>query len=217
LHRKAFRHHREEGMEIRDALSHIAEIRARLAEADRFRGYRSMPVAVSGCLAIVAALVQPRIVGDPVRDVLSYCGLWICVALVSVGAAGMSMMLRDQFGTRSSTREITRVAISRLVPALVAGGLTTLAIVRNAPVAAPLLPGLWQVFFSLGLFASCGLLPRATFWVAAFYLASGVFTISLAETAWAMSPWVMGAPFAIGQFLAACVLYWNLERTCETA
>ena len=39
-----------------------------------------------------------------------------------------------------------------------------------------MLPGLWQILFSLGVFASCRLLPRATFGVAVFYLVAGLAT-----------------------------------------
>jgi len=75
-----------------------------------------------------------------------------------------------------------------------------------------MLPGLWQVVYSLGLFASCRLLPRATFWVAVFYLATGLAVLSLGNTAAALSPWAMGFPFGTGQALAAIVLYRTLER-----
>ena len=70
-----------------------------------------------------------------------------------------------------------------------------------------MLPGLWQVLFSLGIFASCRLLPRATFGVAVFYLASGLTCLALARGEAAFSPWAMGLPFGVGQLLAAAVLY----------
>ena len=70
-----------------------------------------------------------------------------------------------------------------------------------------MLPGLWQILFSLGIFASCRLLPRATFGVAVFYLASGLTCLALARGDAAFSPWAMGFPFGVGQLLAAAVLY----------
>ena len=75
-----------------------------------------------------------------------------------------------------------------------------------------MLPGLWQVIYSLGIFASCRLLPRATFWVAVFYLGTGLAVLALAHEASALSPWAMGLPFGVGQLLAAAVLYRTLER-----
>ena len=43
-------------MELRDALSQIAEIRAQVALSQVFRGYRSFSALVSGVLAVVAAM-----------------------------------------------------------------------------------------------------------------------------------------------------------------
>ena len=84
---------------------------------------------------------------------------------------------------------------------------------RVAPESAWLLPGLWQVFFSQGVFASCRLLPRPAFAVGVFYLAAGIATLLFARGAFALSPWAMALPFGLGQLLAAAVLYWTLERT----
>jgi hypothetical protein len=75
-----------------------------------------------------------------------------------------------------------------------------------------MLPGLWQILFGLGVFASCRLLPRATFWVGVFYLGSGLAVLALAHQEAALSPWAMGLPFGAGQMLAAAVLYFTLER-----
>ena len=74
-----------------------------------------------------------------------------------------------------------------------------------------MLPGLWQILFSLGVFASCRLLPRAMFLVATFYMACGLATLATARGDAAFSPWAMGLPFGVGQWLAAAVLYRTLE------
>jgi len=202
-------------VELREALSQIAEIRLRMAETEVFRGYRSIPVAASGIMAIIAALGQSNWIIDPHGDILAYCTLWIGVAVVSVIGAGLTMLLRDWLGGASQTREMTLLAVSQLIPSVAAGALLTAVFVHELPESVGLLPGLWQVFFSLGLFASCRLLPRASFWVALFYLLSGATTLSLARNEWALNPWAMGLPFGVGQLFAAAVLYWNLERTHE--
>jgi hypothetical protein len=202
-------------MELREALSHIAEIRSRMAEAEVFRGYRAVPVACSGLLAVAAAILQPYCVPDPGQDVLAYVGLWVGVAAVSVAAAALAMLLRDRYGRVSQTRELTLLAVNQLVPSLAAGAVVTIVLLRRWPEAAGLLPGLWQVFLGLGLFASCRLLPRSTVWVAFFYLSSGTAVLALARDGWTFHPWAMGLPFGVGQLAAAAVLYWNLERGHE--
>src|SRR4051812_35466869 len=125
-------------MELREALSQIAEIRERIAETEVFRGYRALPVAASGLLAVLAGIVQPHWVPDPGRDPLSYCGLWVGVAALSVAAAGLTMLVRDRFGAASQTHEATFLAVGQLVPALAAGAIVTAVIVRRWPEAAGL-------------------------------------------------------------------------------
>ena len=112
-------------MELREALSQIADIRIRMAETELFRGYRSAPIALSGLLAVGAASVQPFLVSEPTRDVRAYCTLWITVAVLSVTAVGLTMVLRDHFGGASRTRDVTLFALTQLAPSLVAGGLIT--------------------------------------------------------------------------------------------
>ncbi len=197
-------------MDLHDALSQIAEIRQQMARTEVFRGYRAGPVAASGGLAMLAAVVQTGWIGDPSGQKAAYLGLWIGAAVVSGVAAGLGIAARRRLIASSWSREVTRLALEQFAPSVVAGGLLTAVIVRSVPEAFSLLPGLWQILFGLGVFASCRLLPRATWLVAAFYLATGLFVVGLGPAA--LSPWAMGLPFGVGQILAAAVLYWNLER-----
>ena len=107
---------------------------------------------------------------------------------------------------------MTRLALDQFVPCLVAGGLLTMVMAVSVPEGLVLLPGLWQILFGLGIFASCRLLPRAIWYVAAFYLLAGLGTLIVARGPMALAPWAMGGPFGIGQLMAAGVLYWTLER-----
>jgi hypothetical protein len=200
-------------MELREALDSIATIRRRMAETEVFRGYRALPVAVSAVLALLAGFAQPTLVPRPERDVSGYVGLWSAVALLSIAAAGLAMFLRDRLAGTSVTRPVTWLAIGQFVPCLLGAAAVTVVIVRLTPETGWLLPGLWQVFFSQGVFASCRLLPRPTFAVAGFYLVVGVVTLLTARGDQALAPWAMGLPFGLGQLFAAAVLYWTLERT----
>lgn len=200
-------------MELREALDSIATIRRRMAEAELFRGYRALPVALSAVLALVAGFLQPVLVPRPDQDVPGYVGLWSAVALLSIGAAALAMFLRDRVAGTSVTRPVTWLAIGQFVPCLVGAAAVTAVVVRLAAEAAWLLPGLWQVFFSQGVFASCRLLPRPAFAVGVFYLSAGVVTLVAARGDHALAPWAMAVPFGVGQLLSAAVLYWTLERT----
>jgi len=199
-------------MELREALDSIATIRRRMAETEVFRGYRALPVALSAVFALVAGFVQPVLVPRPDQDVPAYVALWSAVALLSIAAAGLAMFVRDRVAGTSVTRPVTWLAVGQFVPCLLAAAAVTAVIVRVAPDAAWALPGLWQVFFSQGVFASCRLLPRAAFAVGVLYLVAGIVTLIFARGPDALSPWAMAVPFGVGQLAAAAVLYWTLER-----
>ena len=199
-------------MELREALTQITEIRLQMARTEVFRGYRAVPAAFSGAVAVAAATVQMLAVPDPVSQINVYLGLWIGAAVASGLSAALEMMGRARDARLPLKRELTYLAIEQFCPCLVAGALVTMVVVRSAPDCIWILPGLWQVLYSLGIFASCRLLPRPIFGVAIFYLFSGLVTLSLSRGEHALDPWAMGLPFSIGQFLAAAVLYRTLER-----
>jgi hypothetical protein len=198
-------------MELREALSQIAEIRQQMARTEVFRGFRSVPVAFSGVLAWVAAIAQAIWIPEPSRDVGSYLTLWIGAAAIGIASAGLEMVLRSRHSS-GWAREHTWLAVEQFLPCVVAGGLTTLVLVRCAEDVLWILPGLWSILYSLGVFASRRLLPKAVLAVALYYLVAGLACLALAREEAAFSPWAMGVSFGGGQLLAAAVLYRTLER-----
>ncbi len=204
-------------MELREALTQISEIRLHMARTQVFRGYRSVPVAFSGMLAVATALVQAACVPEPLDHPGVYLTLWVGAAAVSALAAGLEILVRSRRSGASLTRELTWLAVEQFLPCIVAGGLLTGVLYFCAPASLWMLPGLWQILFSLGIFASYRLLPRATFGVGIFYILSGALCLAFAQDAYALSPWAMGLPFGVGQLYAAGVLYWTLERSHDDA
>ena len=199
-------------MELREALSHIAEIRARVAVMEGFRGYRAFPVGVSGVLAVVVAAVQPALVPTPADDLPRYLALWLTTAFAGATAAASGIWWRWRTVDQPLSQQLTRLAVSQFLPCLAAGAMVTLVIARHAPEVGWMLPGLWQVLFSLGVFASCRLLPRPILGVAVFYLACGSLNLAAHSTSSSFSPWGMAVPFGLGQLATAGILYWHLER-----
>src|SRR5262249_22697333 len=197
-------------MELREALAQISEIRQQVARTAVFPGYRAVPVAFSGLLALTVAVLEEAWISDPLQEIAAYLTLWVGAAVISLLAMGVEIALNYRASGSSLSRELTRLAVGQFLPSVVAGGLVTFALVTYARASVWLLPGLWAILFSLGIFASHRLLPRATFWVALFYLVVGTFCLTLGEAS--LSPWAMGVPFGVGQLFAAAVLYWTLER-----
>jgi hypothetical protein len=202
-------------MDLREALEQISAIRQQVAQTETFRGYRAAPIAFSGLVAWVAAACQYRLLPNPEQYPEGYLMLWIGAALLSVVVTGLVIGLHYYHSTCSLTRSNTRLALGQFVPSIVAGGVLTSVIYKHAPTELWMLPGLWSILFSLGIFASYRLLPRAVFWVAVYYLAAGVGCLTWAQREFAFSPLAMGLPFGCGQVLAAGILYWTLERKTD--
>jgi len=196
-------------MQLNDALVQIAQIRRQLARSEVFRGYRAATTAFSGVMAVVAAAIQSFWLPNTVWAALI---LWLCAAVVSLSVVGIEMFLSCRRNASPLQNELTFAAIEQFVPCLVVGALVTFVLVRFAPDQLWLMPGLWGVFFGLGVFASRQLLPRGIGAVGAWYLLSGLCSIAIGSQTADFSAWHMGVIFGCGQFASAGVLYWNLER-----
>jgi hypothetical protein len=199
-------------MDLREALTQIYEIRQQVAQTEVFRGYRAASVTLTGVLALVSAGIQSVWIPDPAHALVPYLVLWIATAILGMMITGAEMLWHCRHSWSSHTIITHTLAVGQFLPAIIAGGLMTLVLAWRVPDALWMLPGLWSIFFSLGIFASFRLLPRATFLVAVFYLLAGLMALALAQGPAAFSPWAMGLPFGLGQFFAAAVLYWTLER-----
>lgn len=214
-------------MELREALTQIAEIRSQMARGQVFRGYRSATTAFSGVVALAAAFVQRACLSvqpgaDPViSEAKDFVALWVIAAAVCLLAVGLEMAWRSLRLASPVQRELTLLAAEQFIPSVLAGGLLTWVFWDFFPANLWLLPGLWMILFSLGMFASARLLPRMLFAVAGFYLVAGVATLifTSGHAAFGESlrfcPWVMGGVFGAGQFMTAGILYWTLERKHE--
>ena len=203
-------------MQLNDALTQIAEIRSQVERAQVYRGYRSVPVAISGLLAAGAGLLQLWLVESPLSELELYIPIWVSAAVLSIAAAGGEIATRYRRTVSETERARTRQAIGQFAPCLLAGGLLTAVMLISAEESAWLLPGIWCVLFSLGIFASLRVLPRGVGQVALFYLLCGLANVLIARGEHALAPWAMAVPFGVGQLWAAGILYWKLERNSHT-
>jgi hypothetical protein len=199
-------------VQLDEALAQISEIRQQMAQAQVFRGYRSATTAFTALVAGAAALGQSLWVAEPLRDLDAYLFIWCAAALVSVVVVGVEMAVRGRRSRSSLQRQITLVVVDQFAPSLAAGALLTYVIAEFAPAAGWMLPGLWAIVFSLGLFASRRFLPRGVYLIGGYYLVAGLVCLTLDPATQALSPWTMGVTFGAGQLLTAVFLYWTLER-----
>jgi hypothetical protein len=189
------------------ALADITLIRSQMARGAEFRGYGPITVAATGLLAMFAAWLQARWLPDPAAHVFDYVALWVATAAVSVVLIGIEMVARSRRIHSGLADEMIRAATEQFIPAGVAGALLTLVLFRFAPETLWMLPGLWQLVFSLGFIASCRCLPRPLLAVGVWYLGAGLASLALANGDRAFSPLAMAVPFGAGQLLMAAILY----------
>lgn len=200
--------------ELRQALAEISAIRAQVARGTQFRGYGPVSIASSGVLALVVAAVQAHWLRDS-HDVTAFIMIWVAAAAVSVVLATLETIARARRVHSGFAGEMIHSAVEQFLPAIIVGLLLTAVLTRAAPQDVWMLPGLWALVFSLGVFASCRFLPRQMFAVGVWYLASGLTCLMIASGSRALSPWEMGIPFGVGQLLVAAVLRYGFEESSE--
>jgi hypothetical protein len=110
-----------------------------------------------------------------------------------------------------TTRQ-TWLALQQFLPCPFAGAVVTAVILEFEPDALWLLPGLWSLFFGLGVWASRRLLPAPVAGVGLYYLLAGSAGLLIGRGEWACSPLLMLATFGIGQAALAVIMYSYLEQ-----
>jgi hypothetical protein len=193
--------------DLSKALGDISSIRRQVASTTEFRGYGPVTLATTGLFAIGAAVAQAAWLPDPARHIHSYLSIWILTAVVSAVLIAVQTVTRAHRLHSGMATEMIHLAVEQFLPAAGAGVLITLVLVRWVPSTLWILPGLWQLIFSLGVFSSCRFLPRGMIAVGLWYLLAGLACIALGDHR-TFSPWAMGVSYGVGQFLMAAVLYF---------
>jgi hypothetical protein len=202
--------------ELQQALSEIHTIRTQVARGTEFRGYGPASIALSGILALLVAAAQSQWMAAPGRAELAiWLSVWAGTAAVSVLLTGIETFARARRVHVGFAREMVQSAVAQFLPAIMVGFLLTVVMMRMAAQECWMLPGLWELVFSLGVFASCRFLPRQMFAVGVWYLAAGLFCLAAGSTTRALSPWMMGIPFGVGQLLVAAVLQFGYGDPLE--
>jgi hypothetical protein len=195
------------------ALADIFAIRGQIAAGTAFRGYGPAVIAATGGLALITAVFQFLWLDDPTRHPLHFFAGWTVTALVSAGMVWMEMQARARRHHSGLADAMIQQAVEQFLPAGAAGALLAVMLWKFAPETLWMVPGLWQVLVSLGVFASVRSLPRTVAFVGAWYFVSGFAILMLASDSHALSPWTMGLPFAVGQLVMAAILHFASGET----
>jgi hypothetical protein len=197
--------------DLNQALGEIDSIRRQVARSTEFRGYGPATLATTGLISVLAAGIQARWVPEPATHVSAYLDIWIWTAALSAALTGVQMYTRARRMHSGMSDEMIRMAVEQFLPSAAAGVLMTIVLLRFVPGALWMLPGIWQVIFSLGVFSSCRFLSRPMVAAGAWYLLTGLVCIAIGDSR-ALSPWTMGIAFGAGQLLVAGILLFAAQE-----
>jgi hypothetical protein len=189
------------------ALADIVAIRSQIAAGTAFRGYGPATMVATGALALLTAILQYLFIDNPTTDPLAFFLGWGLAAALAGVMIWIEMRARSRRHHSGLADAMIHQAIEQFLPAGVAGVLLAVVLWKFSVETLWLLPGLWQILVSLGIFASVRSLPRSVALTGAWYFVSGFAVVVLASRTHMLSPWTMGLPFVIGQSVMAVILY----------
>lgn len=201
--------------DLHEALSEIRLIKQQVALATQFRGYGPRSVGFSGLLALGVAFAESSAPLNPSQNLVGNLIIWASTAAVSLALSAIDTIRRSRRVHVELAPAMLHAALEQFVPSLAVGALLAAVFVWFFPGEGWLLPGLWEIVFSLGIFASCRFLPRPMFIVGVWYLAAGLCSLITCGEAKSFLPWAMGLPFGVGQLMVATVLQVCLEKHPE--
>ena len=190
--------------ELNQALLEIRSIRRHVAQTMEFRGYGPATLLATAVVALLAGAAQRCWLPEPALQPTRYVALWLTTGVFCAGLIATQMLTRARRLHSGMADEMIRMAVAQFLPAAMAGLLLPLVLLRAAPGVVWMLPGLWQIIFSLGVFASCRCLPRRMLAVGAWFLLSGMACVLLGD-ARGLAPVGMAGPYAGGMVLVAAI------------
>lgn len=195
---------------INQALQEVRELRQRILEKQRFKGYSGRARALGGCAAFAISLLMLWNLLPPTNQ--SYLIGWGLVLLIAFSlnfGALIYWFLYDPEVERDWRRLKPALEV---LPVLAAGGVLTVALVRQDQY--DLLFGLWMTLYGLANFTSRKVLPRNIAWVGWYYLAAGAVSLLAPGVAF-NEPLIMGIIFFVGEWFGGFVLHFD-ERPGNT-
>lgn len=191
--------------DIDKALADISAIRGQIAANTVFRGYGPVAMAITGLLGAITATVQTLLPVAPTP--FWFFAEWLATAGLGAAVIGIEMRGRSERLHSGLADAMIHQAIEQFRPAAAASAVMPAFLLMFAPQNAWMMPGLWQIFVALGIFASLHNLPRNMVLAGAWYFVGGFLFLIMGAFTRALYPWTMGAAFLGGQLLMAGILY----------
>jgi hypothetical protein len=197
--------------DLNQALVDIRDIRRQVAQSTEFRGYGPLTLSATAGLALLAGAVQSRWVPEPAAHPEVYVALWLATGVLSAALIVTQMLTRAGRLHSGMADEMIHLAVAQFLPAAIAGAILPFVLLQVTQSVFWMLPGLWQIVFSLGVFASCRCLPRPMLLVGVWFLITGLGCISLGGVR-ALAPATMSCAYGIGMALVAIIHYLSAKK-----
>jgi len=197
--------------DLNQALTDIRSIRRQVANATQFRGYGPLTLTATAVFALLGGVAQHLWLPEPAAHPIQYVFLWLTTAIVSAALIVTQMLTRADRLHSGMADEMIRIAVAQFLPAGIAGVILPFVLLHVTREVFWMLPGLWQIVFSLGVFASCRCLPRPMLLAGMWFLLTGLACISFGDTR-ALAPITMSIPYAVGMGFVAVVHYLSAKE-----
>ncbi len=197
--------------ELNQALVDIRNIRRQVAQTTEFRGYGPFTLLATSIVALLAGAAQRHWLPEPAAHPVGYVALWLTTGVLCAALIATEMLARANRLHSGMADEMVLMAVTQFLPAGVAGALLPFVLLSVPQNVFWLLPGLWQVIFSLGVFASCRCLPRSMLLVGGWFLLTGFAVIAVGGNR-ALNPATMVVPYAVGMALVAAIHHRSARR-----
>lgn len=197
--------------DLNQALIDIRSIRRQVANVTEFRGYGPLTLSATAVFALLGGAAQHLWLPRPASHPAQYLALWLSTGILSAALIVTQMLTRADRLHSGMADEMIRVAVAQFLPAAIAGIILPFVLLHITRNVFWMLPGLWQIVFSLGVFASCRCLPRPMLLAGAWFLLTGLAGVSLGGPR-ALAPVIMSVPYAVGMGFVAIVHYLSAKE-----
>jgi hypothetical protein len=158
--------------EDRSALDHLSLIRETMERSSRFTAVPGWGFCAMGVTALIAAPIAFR-----QTSAAAWLAAWLIEAMV---ATTIALAMMHKKAARMGTEVLSlagRRLFSGLLPALAAGGLLTIALMREGPV--QLIPGVWLVLYGVAVMQAGAFSVRTVPAMGAAFVSLGAIALPL--------------------------------------
>jgi hypothetical protein len=193
---------------VQEALRQVQELKQKILEKQRFKGYSGRARAMSGTIALFAAMVlaSPYWPDTPRAHLAGWAAVFFLACLLNFGAI-LYWYVREPSAKQEMRR--LRPLIDTLPPLLV-GGVMTAGLIRQE-LWSWLVP-VWMALFGLANLASRHVLPHTISIVGWYYILAGGILLLLGPPSF-LNPWPMGIIFFAGEWMGGIALHFDQGKS----